>query len=91
MDETWFWIGCGKAQLVVTIDRTKLFCMIDPDNCDYITSVECIGSSGKTIPPMLQVSGVNILYKWCQHNNFEGEIVISTTETGYANGDTALE
>ena len=65
--------------------------MIDPDNRDYITSVECIGSVGETIPPMLLVSGVNILYKWYQHNNLGGDIVISTTETGYANDDTALE
>ena len=65
--------------------------MIDPDNCDYITSVECIGFADETLPSMLLVSGVNILYKWCQHNNFEGDIVIGPTETGYTNVDTALE
>ena len=65
--------------------------MIDPDNCNYITSVECISSAGETIPPMLLVSRVNILYKWYQHNNLEGDIVIGITETGYANDDTALK
>ena len=91
IDETRFQIGCGKAKLVVTMDSNKLFCMIDPDNRDYITSVEYIGSADETIPPMLLVSGVNILYKWCQHNNLEGDNVIGTTETGYANDDIALE
>ncbi len=47
MDETGFQIGCGKAQLVVTIDFTKTLRMIDPKNRDYITSVECIGSAGR--------------------------------------------
>ncbi len=63
MDETGFRIGCGKAQLVVTINANKPLCMIDPENRDYITSVECIGFAGETIPPMLLISEVNILYK----------------------------
>ena len=91
MDETGFRIGCGKAQLVVTMDPNKPFRMIDPENRDYITSVECIGSAGETIPPMLLISGVNILHKWCQHNDLDDEIRIGTTETGYSNDDTALE
>ncbi len=85
MDETGFRIGCGKAQLVVIMDRNKPFRMIDPENRDYVTSVECIGSAGETTPPMLLVSGdPNILHKWCQHNDLDGDIVIGTTETGYA-------
>ena len=83
MDEADFQIGCGKAQLVVTIDANKPLRMIDPENRDYITSVECIGSAGETIPPMLLLSRVNILHKWCQHKDLGGGIVIGTTETGY--------
>ena len=64
MDETRFWIGYGKAQLVVTMDPNKPLRMIDPKNRDCITSVECISSVGETISPMLLVSGVNILHKW---------------------------
>ena len=63
MDETSFRIGCGKAQLVVTMDPNKPFCMIDPENRDYIASVEYIGCAGETILPMLLISGVNILHK----------------------------
>ena len=62
MDETGFRIGCGKAQLVVTMDPNKPVRMIDSENRDYITSVECVGSAGETIPPMLLISGVNILH-----------------------------
>ncbi len=73
------------------MDPNKPLRMIDHDICDYITSVECIGSAGETIPPMLLVSGVNILYKWCQHKDLESDIVIGKTETRYANDDTVLE
>ena len=91
IDETKFRIGCGKAQLVVTMDLNKPFCMINLKNRDYITSVKCIGPAGETIPPMWFVSGVNILHKWCQNDNLDGDIVIDTTETGYANDDTTFK
>lgn len=91
MDETGFRINCGKAQLIVIIDLNKSLCMIDLENCNYITSVECIGFAGKTIPPILLISRVNILQKWYQHNDLDGDIMIGTTEIGYANNDTILE
>lgn len=65
MDEANFQIASGKAQLVVNMDPNKPFCIIDLENRDYITSVECISSAGETIQPMLLISGVNILHKWC--------------------------
>ena len=80
-----------KPNWFVTMDANKPLRMIDPENRDYITSVECIGSAGETIPPMLLISGVNILHKWCQHNDLDGDVGIGTTETVYANDDTALE
>ena len=63
MNETDFQVGCGKSQLVVTMDPNKLLCMINFNNCENINSVECIGSLGEFIPLMLLISGVNILYK----------------------------
>lgn len=56
MDEIGFWISCGKAYLVVTIDPNKRLHMIDSKNCDYITSVKCISFTSETILPMLLVS-----------------------------------
>ena len=65
--------------------------MINLDNRDYISSVEYIGSTDEPIPPILLISRVNILYKWCQHNDLDSAIMIIKTKTGYANDDTALE
>lgn len=91
IDETRFWIGCEKAPLVVTIDLNKSLSIIDPDNHNYITSVKCIDSVGKTIPPMLLVSGTNILYKWYHHNNLDRGTLIDTTKSGYTNNNTMLK
>lgn len=65
--------------------------MIDPKNRNYITSAEYIDSVGETIPSMLLVSGVNILYNWCQYKNLDGDIVIGKIEIAYANDDIMLE
>ena len=73
------------------MDPNKLLRMIDPENRDYIILVECIGSAGETIPPMLLISRVNIPHKWCQDNNLDGETLIGSTETGYGNDDTVLD
>lgn len=91
MDKTGFQIGCRKTQLVVTIDSNKLFYVINPENRDYNTLVKYISFAGKTIPPMLLVSKVNILHKRCQHNNLNSDIVIGITKTGYTNDNTALK
>ncbi len=64
--------------------------MIDLKNRNYINSVKCIGSIGKTILPILLISEVNILHKWCLYNDLNGHVVIGITITGYAD-DTALE
>ena len=91
MDETGFRIGCGRAQMVITLDPRRSLRKTDPDNRDYITLVESISSGGEVIPPLLIVSGVHILHKWCQQNDLDGETLIGTSETGYSNDDLAID
>ncbi len=43
MDETDFCAGCGRAHWVITLDPDKPLLLTDPDNPEYITSVESIG------------------------------------------------
>ena len=90
MDETGFRIGCGRAQLVVTLDANKPLRMTDPDNRDYITSVECISSGGCVIPPLIIISGAQVLHKWCE-NDLDGDTLFATSESGYSNDDIALD
>lgn len=60
IDKIGFQISCEKAQLIITMDANKLFYIIDPKNCDYITLVKCISSVSETILLMLLIFGVNI-------------------------------
>ena len=91
MDETGFRIGCGRAKMVIMLDPNKPLRMMDPDNRDYITSVECVSSGGEVIPPMLIISGVNILHKWCQENDLDEDTLIGTSESSYSNDDLAMD
>ena len=91
VDETGFRIGCGRAQMVITMDPKKPLRMTDPDNRDYITTVECISSGGEVIPPLIIISGVQILHKWCQENDLHDDILIGTSDSGYSNDDLAMD
>ena len=77
MDETGFRAGCGRAHWVITLDPEKPMLLTDPDNREYITSVESISGGGKTIPPMLILCGIQILEKWAQENDLDDDILLA--------------
>ena len=64
MDETGFRIGVRKSQFVVSTHKVKKLVMADPDNGDYITSVERINGKGRVIPPMIILQKKLIFDKW---------------------------
>ena len=91
MDETGFRTGCGRAHWVITLDPDKPMLLTDPDNREYITSVESISGGGKTIPPMLILCGILILEKWAEENDLDEDILLATSPTGYSNDELALQ
>ena len=91
IDETGFRAGCGRAHLVITLDPDKPLLLTDPDNREYITSVESISGGGKTIPPMLILCGIYILEKWAEENDLDEDILLATSPTGYSNDELALQ
>ena len=91
MDEIGFRVGCGVTHLVVTLSSHKRIMIADPDNRDYITSVECINGVGGSVPSFLILKGVNILHKWALENDLKDDIVLTTSDSGYSNDFLALE
>ena len=45
MDEIDFRIECDKVYIVITLKASKRLVLIDANNCDYITSIECVDAS----------------------------------------------
>lgn len=69
------------------MDIEKKLLLSDPDNRDFLTAYESISNRGVEILPMLILSGALILEKWVQENDLDGEILLSTSPTGYFNDE----
>ncbi len=92
MDETGFRIGCGRAHIVITLKASKRLVLMDADNRDYITSIECVGASidGYVLPAFLIVTSKWILNKWALENELFDHTILATSESGYSTDDLAL-
>ena len=91
MDEIGFCAGCGRAHWVINLDLDKPMLLTDPNNQEYIISVESISGRGKIIPPMLILCGILILEKWAEENNLDKEILLAISPTEYSNDELALQ
>ena len=91
MDENGFRAGYGGAHWIITLDPDKPLLLTDPDNREYITSVESISGGGKTIPPMWILCGILILEKWAEENDLDEDNLLATSPTGYSNDELALQ
>ena len=89
MDETGFRIGVGKTRWVISTHLVKSLVLADPDNRDYITSVECINGAGIAMAPLVILQGQLILDKWA-FNDLHGDTLLAVSESGYSNDDIAF-
>lgn len=90
-DETRFWVGVGKDQWVITKDDTnaRLY-MKDPNNWEYIKSIEYVSSEGDVIPNILILSGKQYLEKYLKENNLEDNICLAISNSGYSNDEIGV-
>jgi len=58
--------------------------MSNPDNREFCIVIECINGTGKDIPPMLILQGVNLLSSHF-NNDIDDEVIFTTSDTGYSN------
>ncbi|KAI0994129.1 hypothetical protein K3495_g14054 [Podosphaera aphanis] len=89
-DETGFRIGCLNGQLVLIWAEQKAVYLIDPENRDYVTYIEAISANGKTIPPIVILSGALLLEKFFG-NNLDDGVLFAMTESGYTNDMLSFE
>jgi Tc5 transposase DNA-binding domain len=90
MDETGFRIGVGRRHKVITRASNNRQYLADPDNRDYVTSIECISAGGVSLAPMIVVKAANLQERWIV-DNFSDSTVIAYSDTGYSNDDINLE
>lgn len=62
----------------------------DPDNREYITSVECVGGGGDVLPNMLILSGKQHLEKYFEKNSLDNNVCFAVSDFGYSNDEIGI-
>ena len=89
MDETGFRIGVGRKHRVITKVATKRQYQADPDNRDYITSIESISAAGEVHAPLLILKASSLLERWIV-DELDDSTAIQYSDSGYSNDDINL-
>lgn len=89
-DETGFRVGCGRQQKIITKEEKARVVLEDPENRDFISSIECVSSDGLVIPNMIILSGKSHLEKLFLHNDLDRNVTVAVSETGYNNDELSL-
>ena len=63
----------------------------NPDNRKFLTVCKNISNRGVEILLILILSSALTLEKWVQENNFNGNILLATSPTGYSNDKLAFK
>lgn len=90
MDETGYRIGCGRSQLVVSTKPGTRKYLMDPDNRQHITSIECISATGYVLPSMIILPGAQIIHNWIL-SELDPTTVLAVSDTGYSNDDIQMD
>lgn len=91
-DETRFRARVGKDQWLITKDDTSTRLVLeDPDNEEYITSIECVGGGGDVIPNMLILSGKQHSEKCFEEKDLENSMSFAVRDPGYSNDKIGVQ
>ena len=89
-DETGFRVGYGRQQKVITKEDKARVVLEDPENRDFISSIECVSGDGSVIPNMIILSRKSHLEKFFLHNDLDGNVIVAISDTGYNNDELSL-
>lgn len=85
-------MGTARSDWVLTsiFDDKRSVRSDDPDNRESLTVIESINGAGGSIPSFLIMTGLIIMSSWAS-NDLNGDVILSTAETGYSNDWLSLE
>lgn len=80
----------GREDWVISVDPVRRIYSKCPDNRGSLTAMECFNGTGNDIPPMLILTGVQLLAPWFS-NDLDDNIAITIAETGFTNDWISLQ
>lgn len=63
----------------------------DPNNQEYITSIECVVGGEDVLPNMLILSGKQYLQKYFKENNLKDNVCLAVSDSGYSNDEIGIQ
>ena len=76
---------------MITKNELGRLYMKDPENREYLSFLECIGGRGDALSNMLILSRKQHLEKWVKENNFDDNVALVVSDSGYSNDKINLE
>ncbi|KAH7348668.1 hypothetical protein BKA65DRAFT_398285, partial [Rhexocercosporidium sp. MPI-PUGE-AT-0058] len=83
-DKVGFRIGCLRGRLVIVPADVKAVYLVDLDNRESITSLECVSAAGKYIESFLILKGEVIKEKLFD-NDIPDDVILAVSPTGFTN------
>ena len=90
-DETGFQMGViSTAKVITASDRALRPVMIQPGNREWVTAIECINSSGWSLPSMIILKGKLHISSWYL-NSLPREWTIAVSDNGWTTDELGLK
>ena len=90
-DETGFAMGlCTTSKVITAVERSERPRTVIQGNREWVTIIECIGSSGCHIPPLVILKGKEQQAIWYQESDLPQEWQIATSPNGWTTDSIGL-
>ena len=90
-DETGFAMGlCSTSKVITSIERSERPRRVIQGNREWVSIIECIGSRGCQIPPLIILKGKEQQAVWYQESNLPQEWHIATSQNGWTTDKIGL-
>ena len=91
-DEVGYAMGLiGTTCVVTSSDRRGRPVTLQPGDREWVTSIECVNSSGWALPPMLIFAGKVHISTWYQNTEIPRDWMIALSDNGWTNDKLGLE
>lgn len=83
-EETGYRVGMARNDWAIAVDSTRTVHLKCLNDREPLSAIECINAAGCEIPPLLIITGTNILAPWFV-NDLDPHVAVTTSEIGFNN------
>ena len=77
----------ATAKVICSADRMGKLSLIQPGNREWVTIVECVGSTGKVVPPLIIFKSTHNQAEWYMHPILPADWSITHSPNGWTSDE----